>query len=83
MKFIFQKLYNTAEKDMLLGQIQIFRRNEKIIKAFGPPPMRRFFRERCIPFFHGKPYEDKLINVRLDRNSSDDLERKIYDKCLK
>ena len=68
---------------MLLGQIQIVRRNEQIIKAFGPVFLRKFFREKLIPCCHGKQYQEKHYCLTLNRNSSDDLERKIHEKCLR
>ena len=68
---------------MLLGQIQIVRRNEKIIKKFGPPMLRKLFREKMIPSCTGRKYQAKFYNIKLKRNTSDDIERKIYDKCIR
>ena len=68
---------------MLLGQIQIVRRNEKIIKAFGPPLLRKLFRDKMIPSCTGRKYQEKFYIVKLRRNTSDELERKIYDKCIR
>ena len=80
---MFQKLYTIAEKDMLFGQIEVIRRNKKIIQAFGPSFLRKIFRERFIPCCHGKEYEERFYTVKLRRDSSDELERKIYDKCIR
>lgn len=68
---------------MLLGQIQIVRRNEQLIKKFGPNFLRKLFREKCIPCCHGKEFQYKHYSVSLNRNSYDELERKIYDKCIR
>ena len=68
---------------MLLGQVEVIRRNERIIRAFGPSWLRTLFREKLIPCCHGKKYQEKFYNVTLRRNSSDELERKIYDKCIR
>ena len=68
---------------MLLGQIQIVRRNEKLIKAFGPSFLRKLLREKWIPSCTGRQYQEKFYIIKLRRNASDEIERKIYDKCIR
>ena len=68
---------------MLLGQIQIVRRNEQLIRKFGPNFLRKIFREKLVPCCHGKQFQEKHYIATLNRNSSNELERKIYDKCIR
>ena len=68
---------------MLLGQIEVIRRNKEIIRKFGPSFLRKIFREKLIPCCHQKQFQDKFYAVTLKRDSSDELEQKIYDKCIR
>ena len=73
---------------MLLGQIEVIRRNETLIKHNAPVWLREVFKNKWIPWCgkvfrgHGKAWQEKHYTVTLRRDASDPLERKIYAKCV-
>ena len=71
-----------AEKNMLLGQIEEIRRNEILIKTNVPVWLRNIFKNKCIVWCGGKPWQGNFYTVRLRRDTSDEHERKVYDKCI-
>ena len=77
-------MFAKADKHLLLSQVDMIQRNERMIKSNLKEDswIRRMFR-KCLSHCHGKPYQDKKYTILLKQKTSDDLEIKIYDACVR
>ena len=75
-------MYTEADIHLLRSQIEMIQRNERIIKDNAPMWMRVIFREKCIPWCHGRKYQDQHYTIILNRDSTNDMQVEIYNECL-
>ena len=83
ISFVVQQIYRTADRQLLMSQIEMVQQKEEMIKSNAPLWLRRLFREKLIPLLHGKPYQDKHYVIELKHDASNQLEKDIYQQCLR